>query len=92
MGCIKRGESAPVLCSGESQMGALHPDPGPPAQNMDLLVEGIENRSCEDRLRQMGLSNLEKRRFLGDLLEAFQYKKRSESRRHIFVLRSVVTR
>jgi len=44
---------------------------------MDVLeqVQGRATSSFKDRLREMGLLNLEKRRLWGDLLAAFQYLK-----------------
>ena len=37
------------------------------------MIRGLEHLSCEDRLKEMSLFSLEKKRFQVDLNMAFQY-------------------
>jgi len=39
------------------------------------MIRGLQHLSCEDRLRELAVFSLEKRRLSGDFVAAFQYSK-----------------
>jgi len=84
---VEGGDSAPLLRSSETPLGVYCIQLCRPQhkKGMELLervqsrtpkmTRGLEHLSCEDRLRELGLFSLEKRRLWGDLRAACQYLK-----------------
>ncbi|KAK4825621.1 LOW QUALITY PROTEIN: hypothetical protein QYF61_001301 [Mycteria americana] len=81
LGCIKRSvasRSREVILPLYSALilpGVLSPTLESSVQEAMNLLEGRDHLSSEERLRELGLFSLEKRRLQGDLTGAFQYLK-----------------
>ena len=54
------------------------------------MIQGMEHLSYKNRLKELGLFNLEKRTFVGYLIETFHYLKGSYRKEKDFLADSVV--
>ncbi|KAF4798722.1 hypothetical protein TURU_061853 [Turdus rufiventris] len=78
-------DSAPLLPSAETHWNSVsscgapaqegHGPAGESPEQVTKMIREMEHLSCEERLRELGLFSLEKRRFQDDMAVVFQYLK-----------------